>query len=296
MTLVTQDLEYSDDGTTLDGVVVLDAARSDRRPGILLIHGGAGLDDHARGQAHRYAELGYVVLACDMYGRGIAGNRERVMATLIGLRDAPDRLAQRAAAGLAALSARAEVNGYLAAVGFCFGGMAALRLARSGASLAAVVSMHGSLATTNRAEPGAVTAKVLVCHGALDPHVPMADVVAFTGEMTEAGADWQVNVYGGAMHGFTHAHAVDGRRRVSPTTPKPTAARSRPHRPSWTTRSRRVEPTTCELTRHMVAGVKPPASSRVAGMNPGSLPYRSSLRASRAFPASSPGKGGRSFP
>jgi dienelactone hydrolase len=210
MTLAAQNLEYTDDGTTLDGVVVLDEGRSDQRPGILLIHGGAGLDDHARGQAHRYAELGYVVFACDMYGRGIAGDRERVMATLIGLRDAPDRLAQRAAAGLAALSARADVNGRLAAVGFCFGGLAALTLARSGASLAAVVSMHGSLATTKRAEPGAVTAKVLVCHGALDPHVPMADVVAFTEEMTKAGADWQVNVYGGAMHGFTHAHAVDG--------------------------------------------------------------------------------------
>ena len=55
-----------------------------------------------------------------------------------------------------------------------------------------------------------MTAKVLVCHGALDPHVPMADVVAFTEEMTGADADWQVNVYGGAMHGFTHAHAVAG--------------------------------------------------------------------------------------
>ena len=93
MTLATQDLEYTDDGTTLDGVVVLDEGRSDQRPGLLLIHGGAGLDDHARGQAHRYAELGYVVFACDMYGRGIAGDRERVMATLMGLRDAPDRLA-----------------------------------------------------------------------------------------------------------------------------------------------------------------------------------------------------------
>jgi len=50
---------------------------------------------------------------------------------------------------------------------------------------------------------------VLVCHGALDPHVPMTNVVAFTEEMTAAGADWQVNVYGGAMHGFTHAHAVE---------------------------------------------------------------------------------------
>ena len=89
--------------------------------------------------------------------------------------------------------------------------MAALTLARSGATLNAVVSTHGSLATTKRAEPGAVTAKVLVCHGALDPHVPMTNIVAFADEMTKAGANWQVNVYGGAMHGFTHAHAVEGR-------------------------------------------------------------------------------------
>jgi dienelactone hydrolase len=102
MTLATRDLEYTDKGTTLDGVV-LDEGRTDQRPGVLLIHGGAGLDDHARGQALRYAELGYVVLACDMYGRGVAGDRERVMSTLMGLRDNPDRLAQRAAAGLAAL-------------------------------------------------------------------------------------------------------------------------------------------------------------------------------------------------
>ena len=161
MPLVTRDLEYREDGTTLDGVVVLDDDRSDQRPGVLVIHGGTGLDGHAREQAHRYAELGFVAFACDMYGRGGAGDRERVMATVMGLRDAPDRLARRAAVGLGALGALggcAEVNGHLAAVGFCFGGMAALTLARSGATLAAVVSMHGSLATTKPAEAGAVTA------------------------------------------------------------------------------------------------------------------------------------------
>lgn len=210
MPLTTRDVEYTDAGTTLDGVVVLDEDRGDQRPGVLIIHGGAGLDDHARGQAHRYAEVGYVVFACDMYGRGVAGDRERVMSTLMGFRDAPDRLAQRAAAGLAVLGAHPEVNGRLAAVGFCFGGMTALTLARAGVGLDAVVSMHGSLATAKPAEPEAVTAKVLACHGALDPHVPMTDVVAFTEEMTRAGADWQVIVYGGAMHGFTHADAVEG--------------------------------------------------------------------------------------
>jgi dienelactone hydrolase len=72
------------------------------------------------------------------------------------------------------------------------------------------VSIHGSLATSKPAEPGAVVAKVLVCHGASDPHIPMDDVIAFTEEMKRADADWQLVMYGGALHGFTHKHAVPG--------------------------------------------------------------------------------------
>jgi dienelactone hydrolase len=96
------------------------------------------------------------------------------------------------------------VDGRIAAVGYCFGGLTALELARSGAPLTGVVSVHGSLATTIPAEPGKILAKILVCHGALDPHVPMTHVDAFVEAMNTAGADWQLVIYSGAMHGFTH--------------------------------------------------------------------------------------------
>lgn len=56
----------------------------------------------------------------------------------------------------------------------------------------------------------AVRARVLACHGAQDPHVPLVDVTAFAGEMDAAGADWQLIMYGGAQHGFTHRRAVPG--------------------------------------------------------------------------------------
>lgn len=210
MAISTRELRYSDDRTALTGVVAWDDAMPDKRPGVLVVHGGAGLDEHARGQARRYAAAGFVVLACDMFGDGVAGDRERVVACLTGLRDDPDRLIQRGRAGLAALLHCPEADGRVAAVGFCFGGMAALALARSGADLAAVVSIHGSLATTRRAEAGAIKARILVCHGAQDPHVPMTDVVGFAEEMDDAGADWELIVYGAAVHGFTHEHAVAG--------------------------------------------------------------------------------------
>jgi dienelactone hydrolase len=149
-----------------------------------------------------------VALACDMYGDGVAGHRERVLACIAELRGDPERLCGRAQAGLAVLAAQPQVDGRLAAVGYCFGGMTVLELARAGSALAGVVSIHGSLTTTQPAQPGMVTTKILVCHGAVDPHVPFTHVTAFVEEMTRAGADWQLIVYGGAMHGFTHEQAV----------------------------------------------------------------------------------------
>jgi dienelactone hydrolase len=198
---------YSDVDVTLNGFV----ARIDdsaAKPGILLVHGGGGLDSHAKAQAVRYAGLGYVVLACDMFGPGIGGDRDRVVQTLLSLRDDPSALGRRGLAGLEALRSLPNVDGRCAAVGFCFGGMAVLTLARQGADLAGVVSMHGSLGTARSAAPGAITARILACHGASDPHVPLADVTAFIEEMTNAQADWQLLVFGKAVHGFTHADAL----------------------------------------------------------------------------------------
>jgi dienelactone hydrolase len=111
---------------------------------------------------------------------------------------------RRAQSGTAVLAAQPLVEGRFAAVGYCFGGMVVLELARNGVELAGVVSVHGSLHTSQRAQPKSVKAKILVCRGALDPHVPMSQVSAFVEEMNQAGADWQLIVYGGAMHGFTH--------------------------------------------------------------------------------------------
>jgi len=207
--LTTRTVPYADQDNPLTGELHWHS-RGGPRPGILLIHGGGGLDDHARGQASRYAALGYTVFACDMLGDGVAGDRDRVIGSLTAMRDDPGLLARRAGAGLAELASCGPATEPFATVGFCFGGLAALTLARSGAALAAAVSIHGSLATARPAEPDAVKARVLACHGALDPHVPMADVTGFAEEMDRAGADWQLIIYGGAMHGFTHQHAVPG--------------------------------------------------------------------------------------
>jgi dienelactone hydrolase len=206
--VIRSTIRYSDGHTPLTGVIMCDETRPGRRPGILVVHGGAGLDAHAEGRARRFAELGYVAFACDMYGDGVAGDRRRVISSINELRADPGRLCERAQAGIDVLASHPQVDGRLAAVGYCFGGMTVLELARNGIDLAGVVCVHGSLSTTRPAQPDSIKPRIMVCHGALDPHGPPAHVLAFIDEMNHAAADWQLSLYGGAMHGFTHETAT----------------------------------------------------------------------------------------
>jgi dienelactone hydrolase len=200
----TETVEYRDADVNLTGLFAWDASQTTRRPGVMVVHGGAGLDDHAKGRAIALAQQGYLAFACDMYGHGVAGDRQRVMARISELRSNPAILAKRANAGVEVLRSHKLADHRLAAIGYCFGGMTVLELARAGANLMAAVSVHGSLDTTQPAQPASLQAKILVCHGALDPHVPITQVNAFIEEMKTANADWQLIVYGQAMHGFTH--------------------------------------------------------------------------------------------
>lgn len=210
MAIQKQELEYRHGDLLCRGELAWDDARSDRRPGILVVHEGGGINDHPKRRAARLAELGYVALACDMYGGGEYTTDPKRRSELMGeLRSDPSKLRSRAQAGLVALGSQSRVDpAKLGAIGFCFGGMTVLELARSGASLAGVVSFHGILDTQRPAEPGSIKARVLVLHGAADPFAPVAKVNAFIEEMEHAQADWQIDIYGGAQHGFTRPDAA----------------------------------------------------------------------------------------
>jgi dienelactone hydrolase len=111
----------------------------------------------------------------------------------------------RTAAGLEALRGNDLCDPKrVAAIGYCFGGTCVLELALSGAELAGVVSFHGGLDTPTPADAKNIKCTVLVLHGGDDPHVPRKDVEAFQDEMRAGGVDWQLVIYGGAVHGFTN--------------------------------------------------------------------------------------------
>lgn len=176
-------------------------------PGVLLLHEYTGLGGYLLRHAERLAAAGYAVLCADLYGRD-ARPADRAQASQCAgpLRADRGLLRQRALAGLKALAAQPEVDAQrLLAVGFSFGGCAALELARSGAALRGVASVYGYLATTLPAAPGAVRCPVLVHHGAHDRVVPLDDLKPFVREMADGGVDCRVVVHAGAGHGFCNA-------------------------------------------------------------------------------------------
>lgn len=208
--LVEKTVTYEQGGVTLEGFHVYDDEVKGKRPAVLIIHQWTGLTDYEKGRSRQLAELGYNVVAADIYGVGIRPKPPEAANEAGKYKGDRKLFRARIDAGLEILKKdeRTDVT-KIAAIGYCFGGTGVLELARSGADVAGVVSFHGGLdsAPGFAAEKGKVQAKVLVLHGAVDPKVPAEQVSAFEKEFNEAGADWQLVAYSGAVHAFTQKMA-----------------------------------------------------------------------------------------
>ncbi len=203
-------VEYRDSELVCEGYLAAPAKGASgggKLPAILVAHAWGGQDDFARAKARALAELGYVGFAIDMYGKGRRGNTPEVCSALMQpFMDDRALLRRSMLAAVSAVRSHALVDAQrLAAIGFCFGGLCALDLARSGApGVRGVVSFHGLLTPPNLGPQSPIAAKVLVLHGYDDPMAPPDAVLALAKELTDAGADWQIHAYGRTLHAFTN--------------------------------------------------------------------------------------------
>lgn len=197
---------YEQDGVVFDGALA--TAGGAARPGVLVLHGWEGRSDGQDRFAVRLAEMGYAAFSVDLYGDGRRGSlsldgAEINQALMTPLMDDRALLRRRLLGAVDAVAALDEVRGdMMAAIGFCFGGLCALDLARANAPVKAVASFHGGLAPPPMAPPERIVPKIAVYHGWADPLVTQDALVALGAELSAAQADWQATAYGGAMHAF----------------------------------------------------------------------------------------------
>jgi dienelactone hydrolase len=203
-----QTVLYREGGTVMEGTMVYDPQKG-KRPCVLVVHDWNGPDAYELGRARQLAALGYTAMVVDIYGRGVRPKNNQESAAESGKYGKDRRLTRkRIMAAYNYASRQPWVDGKrIAAIGYCFGGMVVLELARMGAPARGVASFHGNLSNPNPAEARFIKSQVLVLHGAADPLVPKAQVAAFEKEMKAAKKPFKLVAYPGAVHSFSLKHA-----------------------------------------------------------------------------------------
>ncbi|MEM1086237.1 MAG: dienelactone hydrolase family protein [Pseudomonadota bacterium] len=196
--------EYEQNGQIYEGYLSMPAGTP--KGVVLVAHAWGGQSDFERGKADWLAGLGYAGFAVDVYGKGQRGETtEECQALMTPLAENRPELQSRLSHALNVAKAAAGVD-KAAAIGFCFGGMSVLDMARTNMAVKGVVSFHGLFgAPGNTADK--ITPKVLALHGWDDPMATPDDVMALSKELSAAGADWTLTAYGATMHAFTNPEA-----------------------------------------------------------------------------------------
>lgn len=205
----TENIDYKDGSTELEGYIAYDESFNDVRPGILVVHEWTGLNDYTKMRCEMLAKLGYFAFAVDIYGKGVRPKTPEEAGKQASIyKNDRNLLRKRMNTALDEMKKQKLVNvSKIAAIGYCFGGMGALELGRSGADIKGIVSFHGTLDTPNPDDARNIKATVLICHGADDPHVPAEQVKAFKEEMDNANVKYKFISYEGAVHSFTNPNS-----------------------------------------------------------------------------------------
>jgi dienelactone hydrolase len=198
-------IEYCDGTQTLIGELIFDSHVSKKTTSIILFPAFEGRSHFTSEYAQKLAKHGFITFIADMYGDAKNAKTIEECFTLITpfLQDR-NLVRRRTLLAYETLKKQPSINqNNIGAVGFCFGGMCVLELARSGVNLHAGVSMHGVLGKSNL-PTHAIKSKLLILHGYEDPQSPPDILDKFSEEMQQANVnDWTFVFFGKAKHSFT---------------------------------------------------------------------------------------------
>lgn len=204
--LVKKSFPYKVGNLEAVGYLVFDDKSAARRPGVLIAPEWWGISQHEKDAADKLAELGYVALVIDLYGKGqTADAPEKAKALMEAAQKAG--LDARFTRPLELLRQQRQVDPKrIAAVGYGLGGGLVLDQARLGRDLRGVVSYYGGLVNKDRVPPKSIAAEVLVLVGDGDVYVDKEQIDDFESEMRGLKARAKVVRYK-AYHGFANKAA-----------------------------------------------------------------------------------------
>lgn len=199
-----QSLAYGEIGNhNLDGFLAMPADAAEPLPGLLVIHGSSGLDDHIRAVTRRLAGEGYIVLAVDLYNGAAATTPEAAQTLVRKALAAPDDIRSNLSQAHEYLEKYA-FSPTVGVIGLGFGGRLALQTALdTPKGLGAAVIYEGALIQDRKALE-TLKVPLLGFFGERDTVIPVADVLTFRSTLQSLGKDAQIRVYSRVGHKFTN--------------------------------------------------------------------------------------------
>ena len=204
-------IEYGDEQGQYEGLLVYPDNAEGELPCVLVAPTVWGKTSLEESSALKLAEMGYMAFIADIYGKGFDSSTE---AAAFGKMSAfnKDRqfLLGRMQLVYETASQLPQVDAQkIAGIGFCFGGKCLLDLARSGLEFAGAVSFHGVLDAPDFNTEQTIATPLLVLHGWDDPLAKPEHVLSLTEELTQKGANWELDAYGHTGHAFMKPEATN---------------------------------------------------------------------------------------
>ena len=205
----TETVEFKNGNETVSGFLVTPDTPGPHAA-IIVIHEWWGLNDWVKEQAVKFAQLGYITLAVDLYRGKTATDAEKAHELMRGL--SQDRGVSDLKAAFAYLASRKDVRpDRIGSVGWCMGGGFSIQLAVHEPKLRACIVNYGALPTDPN-DIQQIGGAVMGNFGEEDHGITKADVEAFQKAMDKANRAFNVKEYPGAGHGFENPNNKDGYR------------------------------------------------------------------------------------
>lgn len=204
-----QKVQYPSGNETVNGYLVAPTT-SGKHPAIIVIHEWWGLNDWVTEQARKFADLGYVTLAVDLYRGKSTADPNEAHELMRGLPE--DRGLRDLKAAFSYIASQPDVEpGKIGVVGWCMGGGYSILLAQNEPKLAACAVNYGALPTDPQ-NIAKITTPMLGNFGADDRGITPKDVNAFVASMNGDGKTVDVKIYDGAGHAFENPNNKAGYR------------------------------------------------------------------------------------
>lgn len=198
--LVTARVEYGAGDSKISGYLAR-LKGGQKRAAVIVIHENRGLNPHIQDVARRIAAEGFLAFAPDMLSPlGGTPPDDAAASKMIGSLK-PDETIARLAAAVPFLARHPESTGKVGAVGFCWGGAMANRLAAAGTSLNASVPYYGRQLPA--ADVPKISAPLLLQYAALDQGIN-AGIPDYETALKANNKVYELHMYEGANHAFNN--------------------------------------------------------------------------------------------